>query len=988
MSEKFVSPDALARELGISQDTLTKYAEILRYDAAGVSKLGFTADQAAAIRGHHLVVGGLAGMLTPAVIGDIPAQAPNTATPAGAKDETRSKPPTPTSPPLPAPRSLSAPEYAAYLARTAQAKLLPPPPPPPPTSVKEAAKKEPPVRVYQLARELGVEVRHLMDGVSLLGFTEIRSQLSRLTPEQVDALRDWVRNRPRAKVAVPPAPPPPSAQQIGPDAQAGQQSAAEASAQQSLMPPPPRRLLPTPTRPPPPANDGKPIKLAPEQIQRLHEASTRGERLDTSEVLGPSPSAPPGPPRESPRPPSVPAPSTGPLAAQPVPATPAAPIPAPPVGDSTTAPATVPPPAQAVTPAPAVPAAELPPDPHMPALFHLDVRFQFPFPVALPYHRAYLDPDRRARTDCLINSTEALLKYLTFVGLSDLFQCLAQKAGGTLTVNDNLVFLRKCKPVTLGQWRVALREVTKRLIQQNKADLVVGELADTCAEGTEFDALLGEIIDERNGWVHDRHMMRYSLTEIDDIFRFIHPRLLRAFWQVDFLRRYALGFARSYGSQTRANPILQFHGCMGHQVASGGDHTFRTPMPVKPDVPFLVTPDQKSALYLWPFFAPKDSPLIGRSTLHVFVSLKDGAQFLSETELAALDAREVSVEDHRAAGATDFAWLLNRVRADYLPAAIPPGKKLGDRLQRRTNESLVGQVLGNSLPESEKRSTVTAWLGAGGNGTVYAATDSDGKLVAVKVLKMTDNEEQIDRFEQEYRKMQQLTHRGIVQVLAFSVDMLAPEAGASEEAYAWFAMEYANRGTLGDRAASRKPEPGQPIPWDNPDHRLAIIAEFRAVAAAVAHLHANGLIHRDIKPTNVLVMEDGSLRLADFGLAKSLDPSEYTRKVSPHSMSGVGLGTQHYMAPEQDQGDKAKIGKPTDVYALCVVLAELALGERPRHDLRTSANSTLDESAGVKGLAGALSRFILKGTSVVPWLRYPDAAAALEAFEREVVAAT
>ena len=604
----------------------------------------------------------------------------------------------------------------------------------------------------------------------------------------------------------------------------------------------------------------------------------------------------------------------------------------------------------------------------MPALFHLDVRLQFPFPISLTYHRVFLDTNRRAQIESLMRTVEALLKYLTFVGLADLFQCIAQKPGGTLVVNGPLHFLQKGLSLTIGQWKVALREVARRLSREDAGARVVRELPGACAEGTDFDRLMGDILGQRNDWTHDEHMMTLTDDEADELFRYVHPRLLSALWKVEFLAQYVLGFARTLVRQTSSAAILRFHACAGHRVATGQDDTFPAKLPVKPDVPFLVTPDHGRVLYLWPFLAPKECAPIGRPTLYAFTKIPDRGEYLSHVKLAALDARETWSRDLGAASAADFVWLIDRIRTEYLPTPVPASVKLGERLRRRTNESLVGRTLGEY--------TLTAWLGAGGNGTVYAATDPDGNTAAVKVLNTTDDDEQITRFEQEFRKMQELPHPGVIRVFTCGGDMV------EERVYVWFAMEFADRGTLADRAASRKPDSGKP--WDDPDHRNAIIDEFRAVASAVAHLHGNGLIHRDIKPANVLVMDDGSLRLTDFGLAKSLTPSEYTRKASPQSLSGIGLGTLHYMAPEQERGEREKVGKPADVYALCIVLAELVLGVRPSHDLRALTGSTLDGTQEVKSLPNALAQFILKGTAVEPRLRFPDASAALEAFELDV----
>jgi serine/threonine protein kinase len=190
---------------------------------------------------------------------------------------------------------------------------------------------------------------------------------------------------------------------------------------------------------------------------------------------------------------------------------------------------------------------------------------------------------------------------------------------------------------------------------------------------------------------------------------------------------------------------------------------------------------------------------------------------------------------------------------------------------------------------------------------------------------------------------------------------------------------FALDGDLGGRAEERRGRPLDPVPWKDEVSREPIVAEFRQVTAAVAHLHGRSVIHRDIKPSNVLVMEDGSLRLSDFGLAKHLEPPEQSLRYGPMTSAGAVMGTRHYMAPEQEKGQE--VGAPGDVYALGILLAELAVGERPCPHTGVSDGSTLQAWKRLNQLPEAVRGFILRLTAAAPEKRPASARVVQQEFE-------
>jgi serine/threonine-protein kinase len=156
------------------------------------------------------------------------------------------------------------------------------------------------------------------------------------------------------------------------------------------------------------------------------------------------------------------------------------------------------------------------------------------------------------------------------------------------------------------------------------------------------------------------------------------------------------------------------------------------------------------------------------------------------------------------------------------------------------------------------------------------------------------------------------------------------------------------------------------------------------VAEAVAHLHALDILHRDIKPGNILIMEDGGVRLSDFGLVKNLSPSGENLRENPRTSTGAVLGTEVYMAPEQEAGQEVE--KPADVYSLGVLLAELATGQRPAPKRRATQGSTVADCPALERLPRPLAQLIRRCTDVKPDQRFPNAQAAVDEFARVVAA--
>ncbi|MBK8979525.1 MAG: serine/threonine protein kinase [Planctomycetes bacterium] len=223
-------------------------------------------------------------------------------------------------------------------------------------------------------------------------------------------------------------------------------------------------------------------------------------------------------------------------------------------------------------------------------------------------------------------------------------------------------------------------------------------------------------------------------------------------------------------------------------------------------------------------------------------------------------------------------------------------------------DSLVGEV-GSELPDRLGEFRLVGLLGRGGMGTVFEAfEESLERYVALKVLSpsLTTDSKMRKRFRTEARAAATLHHQHIVPVYGFG----------EAHGYLYFAMERVEGVSL-DKLISRARREGRPAfaPRD-------AAQRFAGVADALYHAHRRGILHRDVKPGNILVHSDGELALADFGLSKIV--GEQSGSVS---QAGGFLGTLHYAAPEQAMGRPP--GEASDLYSLGATLYEAITGRLP-----------------------------------------------------------
>jgi serine/threonine protein kinase len=216
-------------------------------------------------------------------------------------------------------------------------------------------------------------------------------------------------------------------------------------------------------------------------------------------------------------------------------------------------------------------------------------------------------------------------------------------------------------------------------------------------------------------------------------------------------------------------------------------------------------------------------------------------------------------------------------------------------MEARPSSAMIGTVLSG-------RYRLEAKLGSGGMSTVYLARDQTlDRQVAVKVMhrEMSEQADQLERFRQEARSVAKLSHPNVVSVI---------DAG-EDGGYPYIVFEYVEGETLKQRIV----RDGALAPQE-------AIAYAIEIARGLSMAHARNMVHRDIKPQNILIDAEGRAKLTDFGISRQLEQDGMTA-------TGRVLGTTDYVAPEQAMG--RKVDPRTDIYSLGVVLYEMLVGQVP-----------------------------------------------------------
>jgi tetratricopeptide (TPR) repeat protein len=304
----------------------------------------------------------------------------------------------------------------------------------------------------------------------------------------------------------------------------------------------------------------------------------------------------------------------------------------------------------------------------------------------------------------------------------------------------------------------------------------------------------------------------------------------------------------------------------------------------------------------------------------------------------------------------DSDGFLTTEASNYVPGAM---------LDSDAPDANLGRRIGPYQIESE--------IGSGGMGSVYLAqrVDEFRQKAAIKLMRRgMDSRLVVSRFRYERQILAGLDHPNIARLL---------DGGATEDGRPYFVMEYVEGTPIDAYCHARS----LPVP--------EILRLFRQVCAAVQYAHQNLVVHRDIKPGNILVTPDGTPKLLDFGIAKLIRQETAAETAGLTSM-GVRLMTPEYASPEQVRG--TPITTATDVYSLGVVLYELLAGRRPYEfsaaspvevertvcETEPRPPSAVEGGAASKRLSGDLDNIVLKALEKDPHRRY----ASVEQFSEDI----
>lgn len=268
---------------------------------------------------------------------------------------------------------------------------------------------------------------------------------------------------------------------------------------------------------------------------------------------------------------------------------------------------------------------------------------------------------------------------------------------------------------------------------------------------------------------------------------------------------------------------------------------------------------------------------------------------------------------------------------------------------------MIGEMLANRYEILEK-------VGDGGMALVYSARDHLlNRIVAVKILRaqFADDEEFVERFRREARSAASLSHPNIVNIY---------DVGETEHIH-YIVMEFVQGNNLHDLIRDRETFSQE-----------AIISVGKQIAMGLAHAHYHGIIHRDIKPHNILVTDEGRVKVTDFGIAQAMSTTNLTQ-------TGMVLGSVHYFSPEQARG--VNVQAASDLYSLGIVLYEMIAGHPPFRGespiaiaLKQIQENPLPLGDSRQDLDGELEDLVLKLLNKDPKKRPSSAEEVVKSFQR------
>ncbi len=262
----------------------------------------------------------------------------------------------------------------------------------------------------------------------------------------------------------------------------------------------------------------------------------------------------------------------------------------------------------------------------------------------------------------------------------------------------------------------------------------------------------------------------------------------------------------------------------------------------------------------------------------------------------------------------------------------------------------------------DARYEIQELIGVGGMAVVYRAYDIiEDKIVAIKILKdeFLSNKDFIRRFKNESKAIAVLSHPNIVKVYDVSF-------GTKIQ---YIVMEYVEGMTMKEFISQQKK-----ISWKD------AIYFTKQILSALDHAHSKGVIHRDVKPQNILLLKDGTIKVTDFGIARVSNNETQT-------MTDRAIGSVHYISPEQARG--SVIDEKADIYSVGVVLYEMLTGQLPFEADNAVSVAIMQMQSQPRNpreinpdIPEGLEQIVLKSMQKIPENRYPSAKAMMDDLER------
>jgi hypothetical protein len=492
-----------------------------------------------------------------------------------------------------------------------------------------------------------------------------------------------------------------------------------------------------------------------------------------------------------------------------------------------------------------------------------------------------------------------------------------------------------------GPWIHAYREIAL-LIPPKRA--FIPEAVKTVRAST--FGLLEQLNTLRNQFAHPPGGFDPLDEEIQLLIQQGKPALARWLSELRYLVRYPLcvGIARHPFAPHRIPRSYYVKRFMGIAVGHT-EFSVDVSADIQEHQPFLVSPSGDALLYLWPFLVtgePGEDGGFGR----LFVFDCQTRVHFGAIAYAGVGTRSAFHWESPSGGGS-LHWL--RSERQSMPGVL----RVGPTGLRPAHDEAPDALLGRTIGEARKYRLVDG-LGEGATGVVYVACDAENRTYAIKVLKSQQDTGLVRRFEQEIEELGRVASAsGIINLLDWGTT-----SDAQGHRVPYYAMDYAERGDLStfiQQSCIPLDESDDPATWDL-EPRLTVLEQL---ATALSELHRLQLVHRDVKPHNVLLMGDGSIRLCDLGLVKVVAPGP---AAPPLTRLNSIVGTFEYMPPEQLQPGTRHSGMGRlRVRHPCL---RTAAGEATSASRPSCSIAAREQSAGANG-AAAGATLDQKGDSTV-----------------------